>query len=380
MNAPRPGADRLERRYRRLLACYPWEHRRVYEEEMLGVLLAGARPGQQHPSPADTADMLLAAVRLRARRSVTGLADARWRDAAAVAGLLTAIIGLAVQLRVLAFAILQWLRGTVSVPVPREDVVLAALWLAVVVAALAGTWRVAAGAGWLLVAGEGGLIVVGYSSWTPPAPIAIQLLLSAATAVALSAPVPARRCLTILGWRRLTAAVVTSAVGVSATIVVFGQLPSHGLLHWLGVRPLVTEFRIREYLVSSALGFLAVAGGPLLAALTLGGPVRRRVLAILVAPLTVLVGILTIETPEVKIPYLYSGPAQVLSIAPVTWLLLLAAPVAAVVVAIAAVHHREQRRRLLELGRTADRSRLGTDVPGADVHGADVHGAGSAKG
>ena len=36
-------AAALERRYRRLLRCYPPGHRQVHREEMLGVLLATAR-------------------------------------------------------------------------------------------------------------------------------------------------------------------------------------------------------------------------------------------------------------------------------------------------------------------------------------------------
>jgi hypothetical protein len=39
------GAAVLERRYRRLLRCYPPTHREFHREEMLGVLLAAARPG-----------------------------------------------------------------------------------------------------------------------------------------------------------------------------------------------------------------------------------------------------------------------------------------------------------------------------------------------
>ena len=42
-------AAALERRYRRLLRCYPPGHRQVHQEEMLGVLLATARPGQRAP-------------------------------------------------------------------------------------------------------------------------------------------------------------------------------------------------------------------------------------------------------------------------------------------------------------------------------------------
>jgi hypothetical protein len=37
----------LERRYRRLLACYPGAFRREHEHEMLSVLMAGAEQGQR---------------------------------------------------------------------------------------------------------------------------------------------------------------------------------------------------------------------------------------------------------------------------------------------------------------------------------------------
>ena len=43
------GAAALERRYLRLLRCYPPSHRAFHREEMLGVLLAAARPGQRTP-------------------------------------------------------------------------------------------------------------------------------------------------------------------------------------------------------------------------------------------------------------------------------------------------------------------------------------------
>jgi hypothetical protein len=39
----------LGRRYRRLLAAYPPEHRRVHGEEMIGVLLTTARPRHRRP-------------------------------------------------------------------------------------------------------------------------------------------------------------------------------------------------------------------------------------------------------------------------------------------------------------------------------------------
>ena len=48
----------LEGRYRRLLAMYPAEHRRKHQDEMLGVLMTGARAGQHRPGLAPLAGVL----------------------------------------------------------------------------------------------------------------------------------------------------------------------------------------------------------------------------------------------------------------------------------------------------------------------------------
>jgi len=55
----------LERRYRRLLACYPRFFRCDSEDEILAVLMACARTGQRWPGPAECADLLGSAVRMR---------------------------------------------------------------------------------------------------------------------------------------------------------------------------------------------------------------------------------------------------------------------------------------------------------------------------
>ena len=51
------GAAVLERRYRRLLRCYPPSHREFHREEMLGVLLDTARPGQRTPGLGQTVNL-----------------------------------------------------------------------------------------------------------------------------------------------------------------------------------------------------------------------------------------------------------------------------------------------------------------------------------
>lgn len=58
---------RLERGYRRLLACYPRAFRRENEEEILAVLLACAQDGQQRPGLAASADLIKGAIRARLR-------------------------------------------------------------------------------------------------------------------------------------------------------------------------------------------------------------------------------------------------------------------------------------------------------------------------
>lgn len=72
----------LELRYRRLLAVYPRDHRRAYEEEMLAVLMEGARPGQQRPSLAEVADLLWSGFLARVSRGLQGARGTGWRDAA----------------------------------------------------------------------------------------------------------------------------------------------------------------------------------------------------------------------------------------------------------------------------------------------------------
>jgi capsular polysaccharide biosynthesis protein len=79
------NAAALERRYRRLLAWYPRPFRRGQQEEMLAVLMAGARQGQRRPGPAEAVNLITTGLgmRLRSRWSIVGAVTC----AAAVAAL-----------------------------------------------------------------------------------------------------------------------------------------------------------------------------------------------------------------------------------------------------------------------------------------------------
>jgi hypothetical protein len=70
------SATDLERRYRRLLKCFPARYRREHEQEILSVLMAGAREGQQRPGLADSADLLISAIFMRWREMTR---QPRWR-------------------------------------------------------------------------------------------------------------------------------------------------------------------------------------------------------------------------------------------------------------------------------------------------------------
>jgi hypothetical protein len=78
------GEGGLERRYRRLLVLYPAAHRSAHEQEMLGVLMTGARAGQRLPGLAESADLIWGALRIRLRPGRRGAGDPGWGDALAV--------------------------------------------------------------------------------------------------------------------------------------------------------------------------------------------------------------------------------------------------------------------------------------------------------
>lgn len=63
----------LERRYRRLLSCYPRAFRHEHEQEILAVLMAGADEGQQRPRLGEAANLVKHALWMRLRLSRGGI-------------------------------------------------------------------------------------------------------------------------------------------------------------------------------------------------------------------------------------------------------------------------------------------------------------------
>ena len=114
MEAARRRAESREKRYRRLLALYPKDHRREHAEEMVGVLLAAAGDAQvRAPKPvawalrfgqhtADCADLVAGALRIRGRMVLNRIRrapwfsrtvrDQRWSDALAVVSVVAPLL------------------------------------------------------------------------------------------------------------------------------------------------------------------------------------------------------------------------------------------------------------------------------------------------
>jgi hypothetical protein len=90
----------LERGYRRLLAWYPRAFRRENGQEILAVLMAGARAGQRRPGLAESADLIRSGLWMRLRPSVprsarTVRAAVRLMYAGAALSAAVLVIGLA---------------------------------------------------------------------------------------------------------------------------------------------------------------------------------------------------------------------------------------------------------------------------------------------
>jgi hypothetical protein len=83
---------RLEGGYRRLLRWYPAWYRGQHEEEILGVLMTAARPGQRRPGVRESADLLWSALRIRVRTVLRGAASRPWADALTLFGVLLPLL------------------------------------------------------------------------------------------------------------------------------------------------------------------------------------------------------------------------------------------------------------------------------------------------
>ena len=353
------GTAALERRYRRLLRCYPPSHRAFHREEMLGVLLDTARPGQRTPGLGQAVNLAACGLAIRVRRIPGWLAADAGQDALAVVSLITpAVVVIFLVLQQAAMNAATSARVPVWVPpwqmflvLPSfgQSVVVMIAWLAVVLLGLTGRRQTAAKIASIsltlaLLALLALLLVLIQQVHTfyfntfpgelfpflPFGDVPVVLASLAACSLALS-PGPLRG-LAIVGWRRacLMIAGLSAGFGFPSIVQLVNPAAPMGDLHFRllggqdGLAPGDLEFRL--------LGVLAIAVAVTVTCVR--SPVGRRVAGLMA---TGLLPSLAAAIPLRGVPAVF----------PVPMLVSLLAAVLVWPVAIVSWRGRAERRRRL---------------------------------
>ena len=91
-------AGDLEGGYRRLLRWYPSSYRKRHGEEILGVLMDAAQPGQHRPGARESVDLLWSALKIRIRMTLRGADSQPWQAALTLVGVLLPLLMLLLKL------------------------------------------------------------------------------------------------------------------------------------------------------------------------------------------------------------------------------------------------------------------------------------------
>lgn len=356
------STEELERRYRRLLAVYPWEHRRAYEEEMLAVLLADARPGQRRPALGDALNLIGAGLRARLRVTARGFTEPAWADAAAVTGVLVALVLLAAAGKGL---IDQFVPDPTLPPAVRPvgpdlvDWLRAVGWTVVSAAALVGLRWAAAGLAWAAVGAWVVLAAPGVADQpTYVVDTLPQLALAVVAASTLTVPAPGRRAVAVLGVRRLATLVLAclGAVGILETSRLarpsFGEITSNTGYTFYRLYDLEagSSLVIWLYVAGLAAGALAVV----VALGTLAPPIRRRI-GVMLSPVAALALVIDTALAGWAVSTMHMGHA--IPLVPAQWAMLVLVPAVTFLAGALLVRRREETLRMLALGRDVDRER-----------------------
>ncbi|MGA4993022.1 hypothetical protein [Nonomuraea bangladeshensis] len=261
----------LESRYRRLLAAYPRGHRARHEEEMLGVLLAGAGPGQTRPRPADVADLLWGALRVHGRRAFGPASAPAWRGGPALAVALWPFLMLAGALAT------ELLQTAVSVGNVGVAAVARPFWILLVaqpiISAALPVLAVLLGRRWIAVLG-----VVAFVLPQTRGPALLDLdalllpnhgpvLLAQLAAVAIAFVPAAHRAIAVVPWR---------AFLLWGPLAVAGLAMSKAIVRWVDV------IAHHDLVTWKPVPWLVVVG--LAAGWACGSPVGRRAALVLFLP------------------------------------------------------------------------------------------------
>lgn len=189
----------LETRYRQLLAWFPRDDRDVHEEEMLGVLMADARPGQQRPDPRDAVNLIAGALHLRLRRAFKA-GTSGWQDAIPVSAVIGALLTMLWSIGPAFSYVLAATRPIASIH-PIQLAIMLATIAVVIAAALNGRWLAASLAWGVALFPIGATVVASVAIPDLPyyAALNAQSFLAILTAVLLTFARRPKRGFTLLG-------------------------------------------------------------------------------------------------------------------------------------------------------------------------------------
>jgi len=352
----------LERRYRRLLALYPWSHRRRYEEEMLTVLLAGAEPGQRRPGIRDVLNVAAAAASVRLRAVPGALSTFAWSAGAAVTGLLA-------SLALLAGAVDQAPDRTLPIYVSDGSTVAYLLipgrsgswlpvagWAAVILCAVLGWRRPAAGLAWLAAGWEVFDFVRAYRDLPVlGVDVAWKVVLAVVAAAALTIAglsAATSRAVALIGWRRLLTIGAALAVLLAAPLVNRLTVPSYtetapAAVYVIGGYESTSAWVILAIMVGLAAAWLMIG----IALVTLAPAIRRRLVAFMLpVAVPVLVDKLTLAGWRTST----GSMGHAIPLVPAQWLALFGLPVLVGLAASAYIQRREHLLHMVKLGRSTD--------------------------
>ena len=298
-------ADRLERRYRWLLACYPAHHRAVYAEEMIGVLMSSSTPEQHRPDAGEALNLVVSGLGARFRALMTGAAGTVWREAVpAFAYLAVMVIATKSVYSILADRLGPLPLLTVTPHLSRTALVLAIGWPLVALAVALHRYRIAAVGTTLGALGQAISMVLAYADNPSQLVTAWWTFVLAFTATAALLAV----------WRAPTPD-NPRALGIPTTIVlaIAGALTCMGPLvdRWTtvvrqvgpGVWETSSRIPLRLPMLGRPIAGLIMVLAVVIVVARLSPPTRRRVL-LLAAPALATLLMIT----ETFGGFLYSSP------------------------------------------------------------------------
>jgi hypothetical protein len=281
----RAAAEGLERRYRRLLACYPVAYRAANAEEMLGVALARSPAGRRRPELGEAVSLIVSGIGKRVSGARTGYRDPAWREAGAV----LAIVGSIVLATSSAHDVVGGMFGPGVLPVtlhPASSALTpAAGWTMVAGAAIGGRrwgrrWREVAAAGACLGAVGQAIVLARDYSGDPSGLVTSWWKLVLAVVIASSAVIAVGSEGRPLSWRPIAAIMLAGAAIAAypameaATVTVTSYPDGSGTIS----SPLFGVSGLVRY------GLLTVFGIVMLVAIGRCRPELRRRVVILLMP------------------------------------------------------------------------------------------------